>query len=35
LRLREVRYRWQKGKAWLATRLIARPGISKPRQGRG
>jgi len=35
LRLREVRYRWQKGKAWLATRLIAQPGISKPRQGRG
>lgn len=23
MRLREVRYRWQKGKAWLATRLIS------------
>jgi RNA polymerase sigma factor (TIGR02999 family) len=34
LSLRQVRYRWQKGKTWLATRLIPRQGLNVPSQDR-
>jgi hypothetical protein len=35
LSLRQVRYRWEKGRIWLATRLAAREVVRARLQGRG